>query len=380
MQDCSRKIMINATSILGNLTGVGQVTSEIARRLVNNPRFDIDFYTPLKVFPDLVSIGQRTPASVALRSLKKVFRKLPFKEALRRRYLSLGLTDEGYDTYWEPNFVPLDQIQANRIITTVHDMSFHENPSWHPKDRVAFMEKNFFKNIDRSDVVVTVSEFSKQQFLEAQSQVREDRIQVIYNGIDHDLFKVYIEESISHFKKQMSLPDSFVLYVGTMEPRKNLNLLLSAYGAMPEIIKEEFPLILAGDIGWKNKKIFSVIESQRKHVRWLGYLKDRKDLALLYNAATVFAYPSLYEGFGIPPLEAMACGTPCCLSSIPVFHEVFADDAAVYSDPHDPDSLRASLERLLADSSSRGRLSLNGIELSRRYTWDNTHEQYASLF
>jgi glycosyltransferase involved in cell wall biosynthesis len=362
------------------MTGVGQVASAVSSRLANNPELDIDYYTPLRVFPDLASLEQMTPAVWALRTLKKAFRHLPFKEALRRKYVGLGLPDNGYDVYWEPNFIPVDQIQARKIVTTVHDMSFHENPSWHPRDRVAFMEKNFFKKIDRSDIVVTVSAFSKDKFLEAQTQVAEDRVHVVYNGIDHELFKVYDKDVVSGFKREMGLPGSFLLFVGTMEPRKNLQLLLSAYGAMSETFKEEFPLILVGDVGWKNKTIFNDMENQKGYVKWLGYLEKREDLALLYNAASVFIYPSLYEGFGIPPLEAMACGTPVCLSSIPVFHEVFGNDSAVYADPFDPESLRDALERLFVDTPLRESLSRHGLELAKRYTWDDTYSRYADLF
>jgi glycosyltransferase involved in cell wall biosynthesis len=242
------------------------------------------------------------------------------------------------------------------------------------------MEKNFFKKIDRSDIVVTVSAFSKDKFLEAQTQVAEDRVHVVYNGIDHELFKVYDKDVVSGFKREMGLPGSFLLFVGTMEPRKNLQLLLSAYGAMSETFKEEFPLILVGDVGWKNKTIFNDMENQKGYVKWLGYLEKREDLALLYNAASVFIYPSLYEGFGIPPLEAMACGTPVCLSSIPVFHEVFGNDSAVYADPFDPESLRDALERLFVDTPLRESLSRHGLELAKRYTWDDTYSRYADLF
>jgi glycosyltransferase involved in cell wall biosynthesis len=165
-----------------------------------------------------------------------------------------------------------------------------------------------------------------------------------------------------------------------LEPRKNLLHLIDAYSLLPETLKEQFPLILGGDIGWHNKNIFKRIENQKKYVRWIGYVKDRSELALLYNAATVFVYPSLYEGFGIPPLEAMACGTPVCLSSIPVFHEVFNSHTAAYFDLSSPEELSDCLRDLLDDESKQRFLAGQGVLLAEKYSWENTSQQYYDLF
>jgi glycosyltransferase involved in cell wall biosynthesis len=380
MNNMSDKLIVNATQMIGNLTGVGQVVAEISKRLALDFSPDVDFYTPLKTFSDYHDLIDGTSSVRSLSKMKGLFKYLPFKETVRKGLSSFGSCANDYDIYWEPNFIPLSRIRSKRLVTTVHDMSFHENPEWQPRDRMAYFAENFFTNIDRSDVVVSVSEFSRQRFLESQDKVREDRVKVIPNGIDHNLFKVYDAESVSKFKIRYDLPDSFFLFVGTMEPRKNLLHLLTAYGELPDDIKNDFPLVLAGDVGWKNKKIFSSMERLKGHVQWLGYLNDRIDLAMLYNAATIFVYPSLYEGFGIPPLEAMACGTPVCLSSIPVFHEVFGDAAAIYFDPSKPTELTYSLERLIQDNSLRGKLILRGLALSKRYSWDNSYAEYVSLF
>jgi glycosyltransferase involved in cell wall biosynthesis len=144
--------------------------------------------------------------------------------------------------------------------------------------------------------------------------------------------------------------------------------------------REAFPLVLVGDVGWRNKEIHERIEKLGQGVRTFGYLRNPDDLALMYNAASIFVYPSLYEGFGIPPLEAMACGTPVCLSSIPVFHEIYGQESACYADPHDPDSLASALNCLLNNEPLRQRLTREGLQLAQRYSWDNVYEQYAELF
>lgn len=380
MQGLNRGVIVNATPLLSNLTGVGHVTSEISKRLSLSDEFNVEFYTPFKTVTDLDQIEFPNLQMRAVRKVKKLFRQLPFKNTLRKFSSRIGAEGPCYDLYWEPNFIPNDAISARRIVTTVHDMSFHEHPEWHPQDRVEFFSTNFFRNIGRSDIVVTVSEFSRQGFLESQSDIPADRVRVIPCGINHDRFRIIEPERVAEFKSHHNLPDSFVLFVGSIEPRKNLASLLTAYERLSPGRREACPLVLVGDVGWENKEIHQRIVKLGRAVRTFGYLKNAEDLALMYNAAEVFVYPSLYEGFGIPPLEAMACGTPVCLSSIPVFHEVYGQESACYSDPHDPDSLAASLARLLDDESYRTQRTQQGLQLAQRYTWDHAYKQYADLF
>lgn len=372
------RIVVNATPLLGNLTGVGQVTSEISRRL--SEAFDIDCFTPLKTFSDFEDVGRKSLSLFCLRAAKAVFRRLPFKESLRDISSQIGHADCTYDLYWEPNFIPLDSIAARRIVTTVHDMSSIEHPEWHPTDRVDFFSKNFFEKIGRSDVVVTVSRFTRDRFLQLCPGFPADRVRVIPCGINHDCFRVMDPERVAAFRRHHRLPDSFVLFVGSIEPRKNLVNLLAAYERLAPERREACPLVLVGDVGWENREIHKRIKQLGSGVRTFGYFKNPADLALMYNAATVFVYPSLYEGFGIPPLEAMACGTPVCLSSIPVFHEIYGPDTACYADPVDPDALAEALLHLLDDSASRQRLVDNGLQLAQTYTWGSVYEQYTELF
>jgi glycosyltransferase involved in cell wall biosynthesis len=380
------QVVVNAIPLLGNLTGVGQVTAEVSRRLDRDGGFDTLFYTPARTFSDFKLIGKPGPRPhphlFVQRVAKGIFRRLPFKEHLRAAYSRMTPPQEAapYDLYWEPNFIPIDAIAAKRVVTTVHDMSSIDYPEWHPKDRVDFFARNFFKNIGRSDVVVTVSQFSRERFLESRAGVSSDRVRVISCGINHDCFRVIDPVQVSAFRHHHGLPDSFVLFVGSIEPRKNLETLLAAYERLPSGQREAFPLVLVGDAGWKNKEIHKRIVSLKQGVRTFGYLKNQDDLALMYNAATVFVYPSLYEGFGIPPLEAMACGTPVCLSAIPVFHEIYGQDVACYADPHDPDSLADALIHLLDNEPCREQLSQRGLQLAQHYTWDHVYEQYAALF
>ncbi len=384
-RESAQRVIVNAIPLLGNLTGVGHVTAEISKRLDQDEEFESSFFTPARTFSDFDIIGEPgpNPHLFLQRVVKGVFRRLPFKGQLRMAYAKMApapVSAVPLDLYWEPNFIPIDSIRARRVVTTVHDMSFHEHPEWHPGDRVSYFSKNFFKHIGRSDVVVTVSEFSRERFLESQRDIPADRVRVISCGINHDCFRVIEKGRVAEFRQRLNLPDSFVLFVGSIEPRKNLETLLTAYERFSPERREACPLVLVGDIGWKNKEIHKRIAKLGLGARTFGYLKNPQDLALMYNAATVFVYPSLYEGFGIPPLEAMACGTPVCLSSIPVFHEVYGADAACYVDPHDPDSIDDVLVQMLEGPSLRANLTQHGLQRAKHYTWDSVYEQYRLLF
>ena len=375
-----RRMVVNATPLLWNLTGVGQVALEVSRRLVCTPGFEVDFFTPLKTFSTLQALEENDLHTRILRLAKGIFHQLPFKDALRKHCLKTDKAGAFYNLYWEPNFIPVDSIRARRIVTTVYDLSVFEHPEWHPVERVSFFEQNFFKKIGRADIVTTISRFSKQRFLESQRDVPEDRVKVIYCGINHDVFRVLNSEDVERFRRKHQLPENFVLFVGTLEPRKNLLYLLTAYERLPADHRTAFPLVLVGDEGWGNKALLERIDKLGRYVKRFGYIKSQADLALMYNAASVFVFPSLYEGFGIPPLEAMACGTPVCLSSIPVFHEIYGDKAAFYVDPFDPDSLSSALLRILEDCQYRVSLVQRGCDLSRKYTWEAASDGYTSVF
>jgi len=380
--ECShkRRVVVNATPLLGNLTGVGRVTAEIAKRLDRDGCFETEFYTALKTFGSYDEIRSRSAGLFFLRAVKAVFRRIPFKQSLRDVASRIGHPGEAYDLCWEPNFIPLETIRARRVVSTVHDMSFHEHPEWHPADRVGFFSRNFFNRIEQSDVVVTVSEFSRERFLAACPSFPADRVRVIPCGINHDCFRVLDAPRVEAFRHSHRLPDSFVLFVGSIEPRKNIETLLAAYERLSPERREACPLVLAGDTGWKNREIHRQIRRLGRGVRTFGYLKRPEELALMYNAATIFVYPSLYEGFGIPPLEAMACGTPVCLSSIPVFHEIYGSETASYVDPNDPEALAQSLEELMSNEPARTKSVQAGLQLAKRYTWDMAYEQYHELF
>ena len=248
----------------------------------------------------------------------------------------------------------------------VPDFAFHVHPEWQPRDRVEHLRRRFFSTVP--DAIVTLSHFVRDQATDILKTDRET-IAVIPAGVDHALFRRLPKSVLEGFRRRLNLPPRFVLSVGSLEPRKNLLRLLEAHAALPHAVRREHPLVLAGARGWSNAALRSALKG-RKDVRYLGYVTD-VDLACLYNLATLFAYPSLYEGFGLPPLEAMACGAPTTTSRAGSLPEVVGPDGA-YFDPCDVEEMTAVMQRLLEDESTLHRLSERGMRRAGRFRWEDT--------
>ncbi|MCT7505775.1 glycosyltransferase family 4 protein [Aliarcobacter cryaerophilus] len=240
------------------------------------------------------------------------------------------------------------------------------------KDTIKYFEENFIKNIYRSDIIITGSEFTKQEILN-RLDFKEENIKVIYHGVRHDLFKK-LEDITLNF----DLPEKFIFSVGSIEPRKNLIGLLKAFDKLDLQIKNEYKLVLVGFKGWENKDIMKIISQNKENIIYLGYISD-EDLVKVYNKATCFIYPSFYEGFGLPPLEAMACGTPVICSNTSSLPEV-GEDAVLYCDPNNIDDIKENLEVLLKDENLQKELSKKGLVQAQKFTWEKSAKEHIKIF
>jgi glycosyltransferase involved in cell wall biosynthesis len=370
-----KSLITNGIPLLTPLTGVGRYTYEVAKRIDGSEKYS-DYYYYGYFAKKLMGPGE----AELLKGLKRVVSSVPLLKSLARRAMKIPAriyAGKRYDLYWEPNFIPEENIESLKTVVTVHDFSFHGHPEWHPAERIGYFEENFMKKISRADTIVTVSEKIKSEAMEILG-IPSEKIEVIYNGIDHDLFRIYDEESLREFRERVSIPEKFILFVGSIEPRKNLLNLLKAYHRLDEESKREFPLIIAGFKGWENREIMDEMEKEKEHIAYLGYLDDR-DLAMLYSSASIFVYPSLYEGFGIPPVEAMASGTPVLTSSGTVMEEICAD-AVIYADPFDIDDISSKLHLMISDDTLRDDLVRRGVERASLYDWERCAREHMRLF
>jgi glycosyltransferase involved in cell wall biosynthesis len=242
---------------------------------------------------------------------------------------------------------------------------------------VEYFRNSFWKNISRADAIITVSNFIRNQAVD-EFGFDPDKVRVIPNGFDQGLFHPLQPQDGASVRQRLNLPDRFVLFVGSIEPRKNLLNLLEAYASLPRSLRDSTPLVLAGFSGWENTAIMRRLKRLRENVRYLGFVEDA-DLAALYALAELFVYPSFYEGFGLPPLEAMACGCPVLVANTSSLPEVCAD-AALYTSPNDAEEMAAAMKRVLENTSLSQELRTKGLERATCFSWQTSALAHLELF
>jgi glycosyltransferase involved in cell wall biosynthesis len=361
------RVLIDAISLLSPLTGIGRYTYEISKELNSIDKYDLEY------FYGYYSKKLKEPSNTSNR-----FKSLLLENRLLKRLIRYLISifsrffAPSYDLYWQPNFIPNIGIRSNKVITTVHDLSFIRYSDFHPRERIEYYNRNFFSNIYRSDIIITGSNFVKDEII-CRLDIPQEMIRVIYHGVDHNIFRVYENTSIN-----FELPEKFILSVCSIEPRKNLLGLLEAYTLLSKEIKRDYKLVLVGAKGWNNEGILEFIEKNRLDIVNLGFLSDR-DLALVYNRASLFVYIPFYEGFGIPPLEAYACGTPVVVSNIPSLLEV-CDGGAIYCDPHLTGDIKQKIEMVLNDRLIQMDMIQKGFKRSKMFSWEISARKHLKVF
>lgn len=376
-----QKVLIDALSLLSPKTGIGRYTYEVSKRLrvLSADKYEIFFNYGFHKKELYGVLQKQTKSEQGVKKLLSFIKSSPLlKRAAREFYIfATKFYKREYQLYFQPNFIPNPNIKAKKIISTIHDFSFMLQPHWHTKELINHYNKNFFKHIKKADHIITGSNFTKQEIVNYM-QLPQDKISVIYHGVNHELYKTHPQTKLQKTKTKFDLPHKFLLFVGSIEPRKNLLTLLKAYTLLTKEQKEGLPLILVGFKGWQNREIMQEIQKNKEHIRYLGYVTDAQ-LAHIYNLASIFIYPSLYEGFGLPPLEAMACGTPVIVSSVASLPEV-CGDAALYIDPTDPQDIKDKILTLLNDTNSREALSQKAQAQAALFSWDKSALEHFKVF
>lgn len=276
-----------------------------------------------------------------------------------------------------PDFTLPPLLTAHGVLT-VHDLTYVIRPQdAHPRQR-RFLETAVPKSIDRARLIIAVSEATKRDLMQRYG-VRPERIRVVLNAVPDWLGPVTDRDELAAVRKQLALPDRFVLSVGTIQPRKNIEglaravSLASARGGLPTIEH-----IHAGGEGWLCDRVYAAIEQAGDHVRFVGRVSD-DTLRALYSLASVYAYPSHGEGFGIPILEAFACGCPVLTSDTPATTEVAAG-AALTVDPSDSEALADGLSTLLTNELRRSELIARGRERRWAFSWRRSAQRLIEVY
>jgi glycosyltransferase involved in cell wall biosynthesis len=261
------------------------------------------------------------------------------------------------------------------LVVTIHDLSFIRFPHlFRPANRL-YLTVFTRLSARRARRLVAVSAHAAAETTRLLG-VPAERVKVVYHGVD-PVFHPLPPDGVTAFRQRHRLPERYVLFVGTLEPRKNLVRLVEAFA---RVYDGRVGLVLAGGKGWLTDDLFARVEALglAGAIIFPGYVMN-KELPLWYNAATAVAYPSVYEGFGLPVLEAQACGTPVLTSNVSSLPEA-AGDAALMVDPYDVDALAEGLNRLLTDEPLQHNLRERGLVHVRRFLWSNTALETARVY
>jgi glycosyltransferase involved in cell wall biosynthesis len=281
--------------------------------------------------------------------------------------------------YFFPNYVGAPLLRS-ACVPVIYDLGFLRHPgSLRAKDHL-YLRRYLPRTLRRASRIVVISETVKRELREA-FPIADEKIAVVHPAVDHAVFRPDIApEARAAVRAKYGLPGPYLFSLSTREPRKNFPGLVEAYALLPSEIRERFPLVVAGGEGWKNESLFAAIRrlGLENRVRFLGYIPDA-DRAPLMREADLFALPSLYEGFGMPVLEAMACGTPVVTTGRGALPEV-GGDAVVYADPLDPGSIAREMESVLGDPVLRQRLAAAGPARAAGFRWDASARILADVF
>ena len=279
------------------------------------------------------------------------------------------------DLFYSPDFVLPPQLGGRRVLT-VHDLAFMVHPECAVPSLEWYLHGAVSRALARSDLVLADSECTRQDLIRLK-EADPERVEVLYPGVEDHFRPLQDRALLEAVRARYDLPPHFLFTAGTIEPRKNLPRLFEAMACLPAALR--VPLVVAGKPGWLYESTYAAVEQWGLvgEVHFLGFVPD-EDLPALYNLALAEVYPSLYEGFGLPPLEAMACGTPVLTSAVASLPEVVGE-AAVLVDPLDVGSIAAGLRRLLEDEDLRQRLREAGLERARPFTWERSARQLLGI-
>jgi glycosyltransferase involved in cell wall biosynthesis len=370
------RIGLDGFPLLTPLTGVGHYTFELARALAMlAPTDEFELVAP-GPFPGSIIEGIRHNCPDNLRAVNAEANSIR-----RRRWWTVGLPlylrKASLDLFHGTNYeVPL--WSKRRSVLTIHDLSILLHPDTHRADLARRARRRLPVMARSASLIITAAECMKREICE-HLHIKADRI-VVTPYAPRGGFQAMPAAQSSKTKQRLGIEDEFILFVGTVEPRKNLLTLVRAFEQILRQTSHRPQLVVVGAEGWLMDELFAFIKESalNDRLRLTGYLDD-DDLRALYSSCTMFVYPSIYEGFGLPPLEAMACGAPVIASDIPIFQETLAD-AAHLVNPNDVAAIAASIVGMLEDENQRATFSRQGIERAAHFSWERTAQMTLDVY
>lgn len=375
------KVSLELQPCLKNKSGIGVYTYEISKCLQK--------YSDITLCGDIFNFINRNNIEKDIDGLnfnKNIFSLFPY--GVYRRvwnYVPIRynwLFNDESDIYHFFNFIVPPRIKG-KVITTIHDMTYVLYPETMDIRNLKRIKNDIQYSVNRADKIITVSESSKKDIIKFLS-VDEAKIEVVYNGVEYDKFnKSYSEDEKSKIRVKYNLQEKYILYMGTLEPRKNIESIIEAFSLFKRentSSSKNTKLVIAGKKGWLFESIFNLVNklNLKDDVIFTDYI-DENDKSIIYNMASLFVFPSLYEGFGIPVLEAMASSVPVITSNVSSLPEV-AGDAAILVEPKDIKSIAKYMDKVLADKELRNNLIKKGHEQAKKFTWESSTKKLVNIY
>lgn len=360
------RVGVNAVPLLAPLTGVGHYTYQLINQLQQLLQLQ-----PWLFYGTSWDRNIRRAAATGVREINNAIMRIVPRPHVVTRFLrqtrfSMGARQHRIDLYHEPAY--LAYRFRGPTVVTVHDISWVRYPETHPADRVREMNRVMPNVVKHAAHIMVDSEFVRQEVMDYYGLPAE-RVTTVLLGVSPEFTPVDIDQCAQVLAQFDLHPGQYLLAVGTLEPRKNLSTVIAAYAQLPDVLRRRYPLVIIGMNGWGMGDLSGSLRQMigSGEVRLTGYV-SQSHLPALYTGARALVYPSLYEGFGLPPLEAMACGTPVIASRRASLPEVVGD-AGLLVEPLDDQAIAQHMQSLIEDDALHAALGIAGQRQAQAFTW-----------
>lgn len=375
-------IGIDASFSLGEKTGTSEYANNIIKNLVKIDKFNeytlFPFFTYIynpefKLYqPNLPENFHIFWKNIPKKAIDILWHRL---KIFRKVYL------QRFDLFHTTTFSVPPSFMYTKLVVTIYDVSFYTHPQFHLKENVDHCLKSTREAVKKADIIIAISEHTKQDLIKY-FDCPKNKIIVTQLACDEEFYKKVSEAKKNKVIKKYRIQKPFIFHLGSLEPRKNTLGLIKAFHLLPKSFQDKFDLIIAGGKGWLNTDIYRYLSAHDlgNRIKLIGYV-NAEDLPAIYQIAKCFVYPSFYEGFGIPPIEAMASGCPVLVSNTSSLPEI-CSDSANYCDPKDVEDIKKKTSLLL---SGKNIDKINkGKEQAKKFSWIKCSQEtlaiYKSLF